>query len=101
MIKAYVEVTGDEDFAVQAVPLLEHEFDFWFNNHTVECNGHTLCVYGDKSKGPRPESYREDVETSQDFPTEAAKQEHYSELKAGAESGMDFSSRWFINDDGK
>ncbi|XP_055705281.1 trehalase isoform X4 [Phlebotomus papatasi] len=100
MIKAYVEVTGDEDFAVQAVPLLEHEFNFWFNNHTVQCNGHTLCIYGDKSKGPRPESYREDVETSQDFPTEAAKQEHYSELKAGAESGMDFSSRWFINDDG-
>uniref|UniRef100_A0A1B0GQK5 Trehalase n=1 Tax=Phlebotomus papatasi TaxID=29031 RepID=A0A1B0GQK5_PHLPP len=93
MIKAYVEVTGDEDFAVQAVPLLEHEFNFWFNNHTVQCNGHTLCIYGDKSKGPRPESYREDVETSQDFPTEAAKQEHYSELKAGAESGMDFSSR--------
>ncbi|XP_059608546.1 trehalase isoform X2 [Phlebotomus argentipes] len=100
MVKAYVEFTGDEEFAIQAVPLLEHEFNFWLNNHTVQCLGHDMFIYGDKSRGPRPESYREDVETSQDFPTDAAKEEHYSELKAAAESGMDFSSRWFIDEAG-
>ncbi|GAB0092045.1 Trehalase [Sergentomyia squamirostris] len=100
MIKAYVEFTNDEEFAAQAAPLLEHEFNFWFNNHTVQCQGHTLCVYGDKSRGPRPESYREDVVTSQEFHTEAEKEEHFSELKAAAESGMDFSSRWFIDAQG-
>uniref|UniRef100_A0A1L8E1A3 Trehalase n=2 Tax=Nyssomyia neivai TaxID=330878 RepID=A0A1L8E1A3_9DIPT len=100
MVKAYLEFTNDEKFAIEAVPILEHEFNFWFNNHTVQCMGHTLCVYGDKSKGPRPESYREDVISAGDFPSEEEKQEHYSELKAGAESGMDFSSRWFVNDDG-
>ncbi|XP_055694077.1 trehalase isoform X1 [Lutzomyia longipalpis] len=101
MIKAYLEFTNDEEFAIQAVPLLEHEFNFWFNNHTVQCMGHTVCTYGDKSKGPRPESYREDVISAEEFPTEEEKQEHYSELKAGAESGMDFSSRWFIDDKGE
>ncbi|XP_063697240.1 trehalase-like isoform X2 [Culicoides brevitarsis] len=98
MIKTYVEATGDTEFAKESVDDLEHEFNFWLNNHAVVVNGYTLAVYGDKSTGPRPESYREDVETGHDLPDDAAKEEYYSELKAGAESGMDFSSRWFIKD---
>lgn len=100
MIKTYVDETKDTDFAIRSLDLLEREFQFWMNNHTVVVNGHKLAFYGDKSRGPRPESYREDIESSEIFATEEEKQEHYSELKAGAESGMDFSSRWFINKDG-
>lgn len=98
MIKSYVGFTGDIEFAKEAVRSLDNEFQFWLNNHMVSVNGHNLAVYGDKSSGPRPESYREDVETGAIFQTEAEKQEYYAELKAAAESGMDFSSRWFIKD---
>jgi alpha,alpha-trehalase len=31
------------------------------------------------------------------FKTDDEKEAFYSELKAGAESGWDFSSRWFVN----
>lgn len=97
MIKTYVDETKDTEFAIRSLDLLEREFQFWMNNHTVVVNGHKLAFYGDQSRGPRPESYREDVESADIFTTEEDKQEHYSELKAAAESGMDFSSRWFIN----
>lgn len=98
MIKTYVDTTKDTEFAKESVEDLEREFDFWMNNHTVVVHGYTLAVYGDKSTGPRPESYREDVETGADLPNEGDKEEYYAELKAAAESGMDFSSRWFIKD---
>lgn len=100
MIKTYVDTTKDYEFAKSSVATLESEFNFFMENHTTTVNGHKLAKYGDNSYGPRPESYREDVLTGESFNTEEERQEHYSELKAAAESGMDFSSRWFINDDG-
>lgn len=96
MIKTYVDATHDDAFAIDSVEDLAHEFEFFMNNHTVNVRGHNVSVYGDKSSGPRPESYREDVETAAEFETDADKEEYYAELKAGAESGMDFSSRWFL-----
>lgn len=98
MIKSYVDATGDIEFAKESAMDLELEFQFWLNNHMIRVNGHNVAVYGDKSSGPRPESYREDVETGAIFETEAEKQEYYAELKAAAESGMDFTSRFFIKD---
>ena len=100
MVKTYVDHTKDYEFAVKAVEILALELDFWLKSHTIILNGRRMAVYGDKSSGPRPESYREDIETASGLDTDEAKEEHYSELKAGAESGLDFSSRWFINDDG-
>lgn len=100
MVKSYVDFTNDDKFAIDALDTLEHEFEFFVNNHNVTVKNHSLCVYRDSSSGPRPESYREDVETGEEFPTDEAKELHYSELKAGAESGMDFSSRWFISPTG-
>lgn len=41
---------------------------------------------------------REDIQTSQSFRTTEEKENHYTELKTAAESGWDFSSRWFIRD---
>ncbi|GBP08261.1 Trehalase, partial [Eumeta japonica] len=70
------------------------------NNHTVQAKGYDICVCSNSAPGPRPESYREDVETTAKFSTEEEREEHYNELKAAAESGMDFSSRWFVNDTG-
>lgn len=100
MVKTYVDNTKDVEFAVSVVEILATEFDHWMRNHIVEVKGHKMARYGDKSSGPRPESYREDIETGNAFETLEEKEAHYSELKAAAESGMDFSSRWFIKEDG-
>lgn len=55
-------------------------------------DGHLLNRYWDPRDTPRDESWREDVATAADSgrPVE----EVYRELRAGAESGWDFSSRW-------
>ncbi|XP_023171892.1 trehalase isoform X2 [Drosophila hydei] len=100
MVKSYVDFTKDDRFAINALEILEHEFEYFINNHSVQAKGHDLAVYRDSSKGPRPESYSEDVETAESFHTDEAKEDHYSELKSAAESGMDFSSRWYINENG-
>jgi alpha,alpha-trehalase len=105
MIKSYVEHTHDVSFAIASIDLLVREFDYFMTNKTVivmkNGKGHRLARYIDHSNGPRPESYREDVENGKDFPTEEERQSFYADCKAGGESGMDFSSRWFINENGE
>lgn len=100
MIKLYLDFTHDKDFISKNIHLMEKEFEYWMTNHTrtiiKDGINYTLTSYGDKSKGPRPESYSEDVESAAIFKEDIKKEAFYSELKAAAESGWDFSSRWFI-----
>ncbi|XP_060536907.1 trehalase isoform X2 [Cylas formicarius] len=100
MIKLYYDFTHDQDFIESNLLTMEKEFDYWMTNHTkvinVDGKNYTLGVYGDKSSGPRPESYSEDVESAHIFKEDSQKEEYYSEIKAAAESGWDFASRWFI-----
>jgi alpha,alpha-trehalase len=56
-------------------------------------NGAVLNRYWDDRPEPRPESYREDYELAQTVPAER-REALYRELRASAESGWDFSSRW-------
>lgn len=100
MIKSYVDFTKDDQFAIDSLKILEQEFKYWMNNNVVDVKGYNMAFYSDASSGPRPESYREDIETAESFATDEEKEEHYSELKAAAASGMDFSSRWYINENG-
>jgi len=44
--------------------------------------------------------YREDYETAEHFKTEEEKNDFYVKIKSGAETGWDFSSRWFITSNG-
>lgn len=98
MVKEYLDATNDVQFLRETIVSLEREFNYWSQpSKTVFVNGHILAVYSDRSSGPRPESYFEDVETAQDFATVEERNAFYAEIKGGAESGMDFSSRWFIN----
>ncbi|MEO7394121.1 MAG: alpha,alpha-trehalase TreF [Chitinophagaceae bacterium] len=88
---------------------LENEYQFWMkgstlldsNNiaahHSVRMqNGEILNRYWDENNTPRPESFREDVELS--HPSSQDPKTLYRHLRAGAESGWDFSSRWFKDD---
>lgn len=101
MMKSYIDYTHDYEFAISSVALLEKEFDYFITKKTVTVKGHRLARYIDASSGPRPESYREDLSIGNEFDTEEKRENFYSEIKAAGESGMDFSSRWFINENGE
>jgi alpha,alpha-trehalase len=58
-------------------------------------NGDLLNRYWDDDMVPRQERWREDVITAEK--SGRNKTEMYRHLRAGAESGMDFSSRWFAD----
>ncbi|MBB3472249.1 trehalase family glycosidase [Sphingomonas sp. BK345] len=68
--------------------LTEHRF--WIEQRSATMpDGARLQHYGDGKSTPRDESYREDVATGEGDPRV------YKDLRAGAESGWDYSSRWF------
>ncbi|MFN4254196.1 MAG: alpha,alpha-trehalase TreA [Saprospiraceae bacterium] len=91
---------------VKYLPQLEKEHAFWMeggNTLTEDFTAHRRVVrvgfgqllnrYWDDQPTPRPESYREDVRSAEQN-TARPKEETYRNLKAAAESGWDFSSRW-------
>lgn len=100
MVQLIMDDMEDIEFLRQHIHTLDQEFNHWMTNHSVEVdhngNKYTLTRYYDQSQGPRPESYKEDVDCARFFDTNDKKEELYAELKAAAESGWDFSSRWFI-----
>src|ERR1019366_267164 len=89
------------------LPELQAEYDYWMDGAEGlapgSAHGHVLRLkdgtllnrYWDDRAVPRDESYREDVETVRHAERPAA--EVYRDLRAGAESGWDFSSRWLAD----
>lgn len=109
MVRLLNKEKGD-DILLKYLPHLEKEYRFWmsgsellndqnrFVRHVVLMpGGETLNRYWDENDTPRPESYREDVELANQSEQEPKKL--YRHLRAGAESGWDFSSRWFKNEE--
>jgi alpha,alpha-trehalase len=95
MIRYYFDRTHDIGLLSQALPLLNQEYSFWMSTHAVQLpGGHTLNHYSSQTFIPRPESYREDVANSLNMTPEQARN-FYADTIAAAESGEDFSSRWF------
>lgn len=69
------------------------EYDFWVRGErVVKLDGGTLNRFWDDHDGPRDESWAEDVATAAASGRPEA--EVWRDLRAGAESGWDFSSRW-------
>nr|XP_018899078.1 PREDICTED: trehalase-like [Bemisia tabaci] len=83
--------------------IFEEEFLFWLRHKMVEIeqNGqkYYLAHFTTRSKGPRPESYKEDYELAEHFPEQWQRDVFYNQIKTAAETGWDFSSR-HINKDG-
>nr|ALF03966.1 soluble trehalase [Cnaphalocrocis medinalis] len=104
MMFKYIRKTGDLPFLRENINHLEKELNYWLDTQIISLNigGNTysLLRYYAPSKGPRPESYIEDYNTADNMKSEDRKQEYYTNIKSAAESGWDFSSRWFINDEG-
>lgn len=109
IVGVLAEMKGDSAYQ-QYLPQLEKEHAFWMDGadklteqqpthrRVVRLQGgEVLNRYWDDRAAPRPESYREDVETAS--ASGRPLEEVYRHLRAGAESGWDFSSRWLA--DGK
>ncbi|HZZ13087.1 MAG TPA: alpha,alpha-trehalase TreF [Paraburkholderia sp.] len=109
MVRLVAEKDGDSVYT-QYLPELEREYAYWMNGsdglpagranrHAVRMpDGTLLNRYWDERAVPRDESYREDVLTAQQTPQRDAA-DLWRNLRAGGETGWDFSSRWFA--DGK
>lgn len=83
--------------------VLKAEYDFWMNasnadtkafEHVVYTEAGILNRYFDRGTTPRQESYREDYHQVQKT---KGGQKMYVDLRAGAESGWDYSVRWFAD----
>ena len=100
MVGLLAEAKGNSVYE-EYLPALEKEYNYWMDQtsptkHVVEMpDGSVLNRYYDQLDTPRPESYRQDVETSK-ASTEDPKV-LFRNLRSAAESGWDFSSRWFAD----
>ncbi|MBK9016123.1 MAG: alpha,alpha-trehalase TreF [Saprospiraceae bacterium] len=110
MVKLYAEHAG-EAALVKYFSLLTKEYKFWQKGH-LDLNQETraskrmvalggsdfLNRYWDEFDTPRPESYKEDVHLA--LTSMQPSPQIYRNLRAAAESGWDFSSRWFADQGG-
>jgi len=109
MVRLAAGREGDQVY-LRYLPELRKEYAYWMNGqdtirpgtavrHLVRLpDGTLLNRYWDERDTPRDESYREDVLTAQSMP-QRNPQDLWRNLRAGGETGWDFSSRWFA--DGK
>ncbi|MBK8554364.1 MAG: alpha,alpha-trehalase TreF [Lewinellaceae bacterium] len=108
MVALLAETTAQPEIRLQYVGALEKEYQFWMDGATALHpgaesvkrvfrlpNGATLNRYWDSMDTPRPESYREDVELQHQSSQSASSL--YTNIRAAAESGWDFSHRWFAD----
>ena len=104
MVGLYAAAT-DTAQALRYLDALEAEHAFWmdgaerlapggaYRRVVRPPDGSVLNRYWDDRAEPRPESYRQDYELGQTLP-EAQREAFYRNVRATAESGWDFSSRW-------
>ena len=107
MVRLLATQKGQKKVLREYLPLLTAEYRFWMRGHTklkdaehqafrrvVKMpSGAFLNRYYDNKTTPRPESFREDNEVATLSKRKDASR-LYLNLRAAAESGWDFSSRW-------
>jgi len=108
MVEMLAKHKGPQILATYRSQLIK-EYEYWMHGadklkagssaeHAVRlADGSVLNRYWDASSTPREESYREDVLAARE--TKQDKADFYRNIRAAAESGWDFSSRWMA--DGK
>ena len=119
MVDLLATVKGDEVYKTY-LPALQKEYNYWMDKtaktkHAVKMpDGSILNRYYDRDEIPRQESYKEDMDVAMLNKFEKAtsgeawmkngtnfsnKQKAlFRNLRSGAESGWDFSSRWFADE---
>ena len=107
---AMVGLLNSEDPAAsyaRYLPQLRREHAFWMQGQAglrrgaahrrvvIMSNGAVLNRYWDDADTPRDESYREDTELARS--SGRIPRQLYRDVRAAAESGWDFSTRWFAD----
>jgi len=98
MVDLVAEKDGEAVYA-SYLPVLQAELDYWSDrtaatHHLVTLpDGSTLTRYYDQRDAPRPEAFAKEEAVA--GRSKQAAPELYRNLRAAAESGWDFSSRWF------
>ncbi|KAJ8972938.1 hypothetical protein NQ317_013209 [Molorchus minor] len=113
MVADYMKWSNDFEFVRYNIKTIEKELQFWLKHRTVtlmkEGREYVLCHYDSFSDTPRPESYLEDIETCATRKTDDEKVFIHCNSwvrmlhgpEGGAESGWDFTVRWFYDNQGK
>lgn len=110
MVKLLARHNGKRRVYSEYLPYMLAEYRFWMKGRKklnkaehkafarlVEMpNGILMNRYYDNKTTPRPESLREDTLTAQEA-KDRESDRLYLHLRAAAESGWDFSSRWFMD----
>ncbi len=110
MVELLGEKKGRRSTRVKYLPYLLAEYRFWMKSdfsfrlgalpdvkRVVKLpDGSILNRYYDDKQTPRPESYKEDMDILNNTGVQQPSRVHL-DLRAAAESGWDFSSRWFRN----
>ncbi|EFO15755.1 trehalase [Loa loa] len=99
MVYEYYEATKDIKFIKENFDYLVKEYEFWVQKRSVKVedkNGHKHIAYQYRttSNVPRPESFRVDMQAALKI-EENERQKFFQNIASAAESGWDFSSRWF------
>ncbi len=105
MVQLLAEEKGKGQL-LKYLPQLEKEYSYWMEgaenpapkdlfilNHVVQVDRNTLNRYSAKKDKPRPECYHLDITTAQT--SIRPHSETYRHIRSAAESGWNFSSRWF------
>ncbi|GAB4093914.1 alpha,alpha-trehalase [Flaviaesturariibacter terrae] len=99
MVELLAGIKGDRIYT-EYLPQLHKEWRYWMDSsgatqHVVTMpDGSLLNRYWDELDIPRQEAWTEDIETAKHL-AEQQRPRVYRELRSAAESGWDFSSRWF------
>lgn len=107
MVKLLAKASGNPGLVAAYLPEIEKEYLFWMDGadklendgdaarRVLKAGPALLNRYWDDNPAPRQEAYAEDLAAARAASRPAA--EVYRDIRAAAESGMDFSSRWFAD----
>lgn len=107
MVELVAQRKGHRQTYLEYLPYLLSEYRFWMRGYSrldgvkrrqsrrvvMMPDNSYLNRYYDNKSTPRPESQKEDISTAEK--RQEDRRQTYLDLRAAAESGWDFSSRWF------
>lgn len=93
---------GNELILGKGLEMAIKEMKFFDKNKSIKVKGkngktYKLNYYHVETNYPRPESFAEDIESFERQNSQSAT-DLFTNIKSGAESGWDFSSRWFLDE---
>lgn len=107
MVEAVWSATNDREFLKKSLPALDKELKWWraatrslmvSTSQGEHQPQYLVSRYYASWERPRPESYKEDLATAAEATaagSDMTRSELFRHIASAAESGWDFSSRWF------